>query len=168
MPASLLTLNTTIPTADEPGAPVVVVYETGDWEIAFAGDVDYIKEGNDSFHSYHSFTDVFVSTMIFFELGDEDDLDVSDGVIYFTISETVQTGQEEEPVLIIFEDDMVEVMERYHAEQMVLSDRTMDIVQNYIPLIELFEEFAKFRARHEDIMFGEGQDDEGDEDEDDY
>lgn len=167
MPASLLTINTTIPTADEPGSPVIVLYENGDWEVAFAGDVDYIKEGNNSFHSYHSFADVFVSTMVFFELGDEDDLDVSDGIIYFSMSEKITPGDEMEPVLIIYEDDMVEVMERYHAEQMTIADLTMSIVQNFIPLIELFEEFEKFRERNEHTMFGgEGLDEDDEEDDD--
>jgi len=168
MTASLLTLNTTIPAADLPGTPVVVVYENGDWEVAFAGDVDAIQEGNDSFHSHHAFSEVFVLVMIHFEMGDEDDLDVSDGVIYFTISETVNEGAEDEPVLVIFQDGEIDVTERYHAESMVATDPTMDVIQNFIPLLELFKDFAKFRGRHEDIMFGESDfdaDDDEDEDE---
>lgn len=167
MAASLLTLNTTIPAADLPGTPVVVVYDNGDWEIAFAGDVDYIQEGNDSFHSHHAFSEVFVLVMIHFEIGDEDDLDVSDGIIYFEISETVNEGADDEPVLVIFQDGEVDVTERYHAQNMVDQDTAMTEVQNFIPLTDLFKDFAKFRARHEDIMFGEADYDDGDEDEED-
>jgi hypothetical protein len=167
MTASLLTLNTTIPAADKPGTPVVVIYENGDWEIAFAGDVDYIQEGNDSFHSHHAFSEVFVLVMIHFEIGDEDDLDVSDGVIYFTISETVNEGDEDEPVLVIFQDGECDVTERYHAESMVDADKSMDVIQNFIPLLELFKDFATFRAQHEEMMFGHGVDDDEDEEDED-
>lgn len=163
MPASLLTLNTTIPSIDNPGTPVVVVFDNGDWEIAFAGDVDYIEEGSNNFHSHATFIDVFISTMIHFDMGDADDLDESDGVVYLMISETVETGDEEEPVLLVYQDGETDVMERYHAEKMIETDPTVAL--NFIPLIDLFEDFRTFRSRHDEMMFGHGLDDE-DEDED--
>lgn len=166
MSASLLTINTTIPAADRPGTPVVVLYENGDWEIAFAGDMDYIQEGNSAFYSAHPFAEIFALILIFFEIGDEDDLDVSDGVIYFELSEKVTKGAEEEPVLLIYTDGEMDVIERYHAENMVRADTSMQIVQNFIPLLELFEDFETFRSRHEDIMFGEADMDDVEEEED--
>jgi hypothetical protein len=165
MTKALLTLNTTIPAADHDGTPVVIIYDNGDWEIAFAGDVYYIREGNDSFHSHHAFSEVFVLAMIHFETGDEDDLDVSDGIIYFEISEVINVGDEDEPVLVIFQDGECDVTERYHAQAMADSDNTMDVIQNFIPLFDLFKDFSTFRARHEELMFGEGM--ESDEDDDD-
>ena len=166
MPASLLTLNTTIPSVDHPGSPVLIIYENGDWEVAFSGDVDYIREGNNSYHSHHTYADIFVGTMIFFEMGDEDDLDVSDGIIYFQISETIDQGGEEEPVLLIYSDGEIDVIERYHAEQMIFNDPTMEVVQNFVPLLDVFEDFRTFRGQHEEMMFGVGMDEDDEEDED--
>lgn len=158
MAASLLTINTVVPANDRPGTPVIVYYDTGDWEIAMAGDVDYIEESSKAFLGYETFIDFFVGLMIFFDLGTADDLDYdfNNSVTYLMISETVNTGSDEEPVLLIYQDGTSDVMFRAQAEGLVAAGDGF----NFIPAVDLFEDFRTYRARHEDVMFAEGDEDE--------
>lgn len=161
--STMLSLNVTIPTTNNPGTPVVVVYDNGDWEIAFAGDVDYIQEG-DSYHSHHLISEVFVLVMLYFDMGDEDDLDISDDVIYFTVSEETVAGADNEPVLVIFHDGEIDITERRDALAMAENDLVVTSVQNFIPLLDVFEDLSKFCQQHAEMMFGVGLDIDDDDD----
>lgn len=163
MPASLLTINTMIPAIERPGTPMIVAYDNGDWELAFLGDVDYIVEGSSNFHSAQSFIEFFIGLMIYFDMGDADDLDVSGDVVYLAISETIITGQYDEPVLLIYQDGEMDVMAREEAENIIHIDP--DVGMNFISALELFEDFRTFRSRHEDVMFADDEE-RADEDED--
>lgn len=168
MPASLLTLNTNVPSAYLPGTPAIVVFDNGDWEIAYAGDVDYIAEGSSNYFGVVLFIDFFVDLMIFFDIGDVDDLDVSGETVNLFLEETVDAGGIGEPVLLIWDDRETDVMERYEAESIIKTKP--DAALNFISALDLFEEFCRWRGSvSEEIMFGGDaveQPDEDDEPED--
>ncbi len=154
--ASLLTINTAVPAAERDGTPYVVVYDNGDWEIAFKGDVEYIAEQSLNFHSAQSFIEFFVGLMIFYEIGDIDDLDVADDLAYLMISRPVFAGRYDEPVLFIYQDGEMDVMDREVAENMIKHEP--DVGFNFIPALDLFEDFRTFRSRYEDVMFSDTND----------
>ena len=162
MRPSLLTINTTVPTEDRNGTPVIVFFDNGDWEIVLQGEVDAIEEGTPSFLGSVTFIDFFIGLMVLFDIGDADDLDVSDEVAYLAISETVIPGGEDEPVLLIWDDGETDVMERGEAEGIIDSDP--DQGRNFITALELFEDYRHFSERHRDAMFGETVEDDLDED----
>jgi hypothetical protein len=149
--STLLTLNTHIPSFGQPGSPVIVVFDNGDWEIAFAGDVDYISEGSSSFFVAVPFTEFFVDLMIFFDLGDVDDLDVMGDTTNIFISENITAGANNEPVLLIWQDKESEVLNRADAHDIFNIDT--ENVLNFIPVIEIIEDFRKFRSARADAMF---------------
>ena len=150
MPAALLTLNTAVPVSEHPGTPAIVVYDNGDWEIAFQGDVDYIREGSSNYLGYFTFIDLFVDVMIFFDIGDVDDLDVSGDRAILFIEEQIATGEEAEPVMLIYGDGEFDVMHRSEAEGLIELDP--DAAFNFIPLVDLFKDFAKWRGLADDEM----------------
>lgn len=152
--ASLLTINTVVPTTERDGSPIIVFYDNGDWEIALLGDADYIEESSNSFVGYETFVDFFVGLMILYDMGDVNDLDVSDDIVYLMISQTVYIGRYDEPVLMIFQDGSSDVMEREQAEKIIQTDPEAGF--NFIPALDIFEDFRTFRARHEDVMFSYG------------
>lgn len=164
MRPSLLTINTTVPDQSLPNTPVVIFFDNGDWEIGFLNDVDYIAEGSSSFLGSVTIIDFFVGLMIYFDIGDADDLDVSDEVVYLSLSENVIPGGEDEPVMLIWDDGTTDVMERGEAEGIIDSDP--DQGRNFITAIELFEDYRHFSERHRDAMFGETVEDDLDEDAD--
>ncbi len=156
--ASLLTLNTTVPTIDRVGTPYIVFFDNGDWEIAMQGDIEFIIESSTNFLGAEPFIDFFIGLMIFFDLGDADDLDVSDGLAYLMISETVQAGGGDEPVMLIYQDGVTDVVTRQEAENIISLDP--NVGYNFIPALDLFEDYRTYRARHEDVMFSDGDEDE--------
>lgn len=162
MTKTLITLNTSVPTMPLPGSPVIMVFDNGDWEIGFAGDVNYVAEWSSNFFIAVPFADFFVDMMIFFDLGDVDDLDVSGDQTNLYISETVTVGSDDEPVLFIWDDREAEVMERRDAEMLVVQEEGI----NFIPVAEIVEDFRKFRAERDEEMFTRTEEDPLDADED--
>lgn len=154
----VLTLNTYIPSVDLPGSPVIVVFDNGDWEIAFNGDVDYISEGSPNFFVAVPFTEFFVDLMIFFDLGDIDDLDVMGDTTNIFIEETITPGANNEPVLLIWQDKAAEVLDRADAHD-IFNINTEDAL-NFIPVAEIIEDFQKFRSTYADVMFSVRIDDD--------
>jgi hypothetical protein len=165
MPASLLTLNTAVPPAEHPGTPAIVIFDNGDWEIAYKGDTDYIAEGSDSYVGYVTFIDFFVSMMIFFDIGDVDDLDVSGDRVNLFIEERVNHHAYDEPVLLIWDDGESDVMERCEAESILKTDPEM--VTNFIAAVDLFADFCVWRSRvGDDLWDSDIESEEPDEDAD--
>lgn len=167
MSASRLTIDTQVPTIDHPATPVIIIYDNGDWEIAFSGDVDYITETSSNFFCNEYFINFFVGLMIYFDLGDVDDLDVSGDTVILFLEEPNKPGSADEPVLVIWDDGQTEVMARAEAEGLMSIDS--DAVFNFIPADDLFEDFAEWsgRASVEEALFSRDDADHGDEEEDD-
>jgi len=155
---ALLTLNTTVPSEEYPGTPAVVVYDNGDWEIVFNGDVDYIAHDSSSFFCSMTFIQFFIELIYHYDLGDEDDLDVSDGVVTLFIEQPCVVNESDEPVLMIWADGQFEVLDRDEAESIFKMDR--DTVANFIPVADLIADFQEWRGRMGDSVFPERDDDD--------
>lgn len=161
MSKKLITFNTAVPTYPLPGSPVVHIFDNGDWEMGLAGDVNYVAEWASNYFVSVPFSEFFVELMIFFDIGDVDDLDVVGDITNLFISETVATDTDGEPVLLIWEDREFEVMERHDAEQLCAAD-----AMNFIPVADLVEEFCSFRGKRGDAIFDVQENEPLDADED--
>src|SRR6478735_12365975 len=148
MPASLLTLNSVVPPVEHPGTPAIVIYDNGDWEIAHDGDVDYIAEGSSNFFATVHFVEFFIDLMIYFDIGDRDDLDVSGDRVILFIEETVTAGALDEPVMLIWSDTETDVMDRAEAEGIIASDTNAAL--NFIPVLDLFADYCEWRGGLDD------------------
>lgn len=141
---SLITINSSIPHSG-PAEPALVFFDDGRWEIAYAGDVDYIK------HGFGETTDdSFVGTVSVLTLLDEwlaiielDPLERDGENVILFLNQTVDVGRWDEPVVVLFANGDAEVTYRETAEQSSTDDE--DFV-NFVTIDDLVAELREFVA----------------------
>lgn len=144
---STLFIYATVPAPDCPTCPYLVVYENGDWNIEFGGDIDYIENTLFTSGSCVSLLQMFV----------EDEFDQhSEGVDLYLELEI--ESDIEEPVILIWGDGRVTPGDRFQAEKLLRSDNP-DFF-NYILLSELLDDLTKFITRHGDTLFDDSYGDD--------
>lgn len=151
MAAALLTINTEVPTADHPGTPSLVLYDNGDWEIAFAGDVSYIEETSKAFLGSEKVIHLLDELLLSY---DQDPLDQTEDRAHLFVSIGITTGIADEAVVGFWQDGECEVMCRINAEKLVEID---DEFANFVPMVDMFDELRSFVSYHATDMF-EGDD----------
>lgn len=154
MPASLISLNTTVPAPHMPGSPTLVVFDNGDWEIALQRDADYLAERSSGFLCSDSVSNILTCLSLEYD-GEEMD-ETGDEVILF-LSITVESDDLEEPVVGIWESGEIDIFERYHAEKMVANKDSG--LFNFIPVSDFMEDLRRFLATNRAAMFEEIEDD---------
>lgn len=144
----LLTLNTMVPNGG-PAEPVLVFHDDGKWEIAYAGDVDYIRNYGDTSESPRptyvgnaSIADILDSflTLIGKPLLDRYGLPET----HLFVSETIPHDVPGEPMVAVYLDGGYRVMTEWMASRDIEEDSNL---LNYIPLIAVVEDFRQFRAK---------------------
>lgn len=162
---TFLELNATVPDRGHPGSPVLVYFDNGDWEIAFAGDVDFIERGSNHFAGSVSVIDLITEARALFDF---DGVDSDGEVAHLYIEGETNVGKQDEDVFILYETDEPFMTVREHAENLIKED---DEAFNFIPLVDLLEDIRDFVARNgrEMSVYGDGDPFESDEDvEDDH
>jgi hypothetical protein len=154
MASVLLTCNTMVPNIENPGTPALVYFDDGQWEIAYNGDVGYISE-----------SPKFVGSVTIIELLNElaghedfDEMDEVDGNIILFTQLTIETADEGEPVVALWDDGTAEIMCRVFAERMIDVGGD-DNVYNFVTLPEFFDDLRKFTSNHAEGMFGRDDED---------
>lgn len=153
MAAVLLTCNQTVPGPEHPGTPALVFYDNGEWEIAYNGDVDYLRD-NPSFVGDELVSEILSELSL--ELGD-DEMDQVDGNTILFLDVTIETGHGSTPILALFDDGVCQIMEQGEAQLLMEADGG---VFNFIHLPELLDDIRKFLSLHRDGMFGREEEDD--------
>jgi len=136
-----------VPEADSPTCPLLVFYENGDWNIEFAGDVEFIKS--------NILTTLNCAMLLQLFSDEEFDYDSEGCDIYLELE---VESDIEEPVVLIWCDGRATAGDRFQAENLIRNGNTD--FYNYIPLSELVEDIAKFITRHSDMMFDDSYGDD--------
>ena len=154
MPASLITLNTTVPAPDQGGTPCLAVFDNGDWEIMLARDVAYLEES----HSGFSGSELVANILTFLSLEyDGEEMDVNGDVVHLFVSITIDEGGLEEPVILVWDDGEMDVCERYHAEKLV--EREDSGVFNFVRFPEFMDDLRRFLVHNQETMFADDEED---------
>ena len=157
--STLLFLDTEVPDRDAPGTPAFVFYDNGDWEIAFAGDLDYIK-GSSAYLGSATMIEVidYLNTDYDLELVDE-----NDGTAFLYTSIEITEEADNEPLIVLHDDGEFDIYERAIAVELVNNEDSG--VYNFVSLVEVFEELERFLRRRipESMDDGRDDDDAGDE-----
>lgn len=153
----LLTLNTIIPNG-YPADPVLVFHDNGSWEIAFAGDVDYIRNygepamaGTDITYVGHApvvdIIDKYLALLGKPALSRYADADISTAHLFLSVSAPYNCP--EEPVVAVYFDGTVRVMTEWMASRDLDEDENL---LNYIPLAALIEDIRTFVSTNVEAM----------------
>ena len=151
--STLLFLDTEVPDRDSPGAPAFVFYDNGDWEIAFAGDLDYIK-GSSAYLGSATIIEVIDSLNTEFDL---ELVDENDGTAFLYTSIEITEEADDEPLLVLHDDGEFDIQERANAVELV---DAAGGAYNFVSLVELFEELERFLRRRIPESMDDGRDDD--------
>lgn len=144
---ALLTINARVP-FEQPGEPVIVFYDHGDFEIAFGGDVDYIRETSNSEVIGVAQVAQVVSDLNVF-LGDTALAPEKDGSFILFVSGITVAGDEDEAVLVFTDAGEWRIATMAEAESEIESG----IAYNFVTLLEVLEDVRQFVHYHKDDFF---------------
>lgn len=143
---TLLTISSNIPLSDHPSTPAIVMQDNGDWEIAFDGDVGYIKDTSPTFLGAVQVIEIFNELRL---LNDYDEID-DDGVrAHLFIELSVDTGTPEEPVVGFWNDGSSTVMDLETAQNLLVEDADF---YNFITFADLLPEVRTFVHYNQDTF----------------
>lgn len=136
---TLITINTTVPAPNRPGAPHLVFFDNGDWEIACKGDVRFIED-SDRYVGATPAAEVLTALALEYDL---DEMDEVDGLSTLYISVSVPVDCPEEPVIVLYDDGEFDVYERLDAEELVAIAEKSGVF-NFIPFVDFMDELRMF------------------------
>lgn len=149
-----LILNIVVPAPHMGGAPVLVYYDNGDWEVTFAREVCHLMDASGAFIGSSCVVDLLSSLSLVY---DGDEMDINGDEAYLFVDVIHDDEEPEAPVILLFRDDEADVFERSVAEKMI--EEGTEEAFNFIPFSEFIEELARFCKTNAKSMFEEDESD---------
>jgi hypothetical protein len=143
---TILSIDSDIPGSEEANTPVLVFYDNGDWEVAFAGDVDYIRDKSPAFVGSGTLIEIFNELLL---VNGFDEIDEQGTRATLLVDLPVTVGALDEPVVGYWLSGEFDTMLREHAEQLVKASPDPDVrLHNFIPVVDLVKETRNFLRYH--------------------
>lgn len=150
---AMLTINSRVP-HDAPGEPVMVFYDHGDFEIAFNGDVEYIRENSNSeIIGVARLAEVISDLNVY--LGDTALAPEKDGSFILFVSGVTVAGDPDEAVIEFTEDGSWRIVGLAEAEAAIEDGESY----NFITMIEVLADAREFVSYHRDDFFDGSEED---------
>lgn len=149
---TLINIEAIIPN-DEDNQPLVLVFDTGDWDVTSGCDAEYVIHHVGNVMLVIPFVQLYGHLLEYFEIGDLEDVSMDCEEIELCMCEETS----EAPVLLITNDSQFSVVPKQHAE-MAICDPNLG-VYNFIAIDEIIADFDKWFSDYQNELTEEDDED---------